>query len=75
MIRRRTLLATPALLTPALLPVAAAAQAAPPVAQDDTVGRGLRRSVLIRWGDRVTFDAPPFDPNSVDAEAAGAQFG
>ncbi|MBX9751804.1 MAG: DUF839 domain-containing protein [Roseococcus sp.] len=70
MIRRRALLATPA-----LLPAVAAAQTAPPVKQDDTVGPGLRRGVLIRWGDRVTFDAPPFDPNNVDAEGASAQFG
>ena len=70
MIRRRALLATPA-----LLPAIAAAQIAPSVKQDDTVGSGLRRGVLIRWGDRVTFDAPPFDPNMVDADGAAAQFG
>lgn len=70
MIRRRSLLAAPA-----LLPAVAAAQTAPLVKQDDTVGTGLRRGVLIRWGDRVTFDAPPFDPNHVDAEGASAQFG
>jgi secreted PhoX family phosphatase len=70
MIRRRSLLAAPA-----LLPAVAAAQTAPPVKQDDTVGAGLRRGVLIRWGDRVTFDAPPFDPATVDAEGAAAQFG
>ena len=74
MIRRRVLLASPALL-PVLAPFGAAAQTAPAVAQDDTVGAGLRRGVLIRWGDRVTFDAPPFDPNTVDADAAAAQFG
>jgi secreted PhoX family phosphatase len=70
MMRRRALLAAPA-----LLPGIAAAQTAPAVAQDDTVAPGWRRGVLIRWGDRVTFDAPPFDPRSVDAEGAGAQFG
>lgn len=70
MIRRRVLLAAPA-----LLPLAAEAQTAPQVMQDDTVGAGLRRGVLIRWGDRVTFDATPFDPQTVDAEAAAAQFG
>ncbi len=74
MIRRRALLAAPALI-PALSPFGAAAQTAPAVAQDDTVGAGLRRGVLIRWGDRVTFDAPPFEPNHVDAEGAAAQFG
>jgi uncharacterized protein len=70
MIRRRSLLAAPA-----LIPAMAAAQMAAPVAQDDTVGGGLRRGVLIRWGDRVTFDAPPFEPNTVDADGAAAQFG
>lgn len=70
MIRRRALLATPA-----LIPLAAAAQTAPPVLQDDTVAPGLRRDMLIRWGDRVTFDAPPFEPSGVDAEGAAAQFG
>ncbi|UPY38980.1 alkaline phosphatase PhoX [Sediminicoccus sp. KRV36] len=70
MIARRALLAAPA-----LLPLGAAAQTASAVAQDDTVGAGLRRGVLIRWGDRVTFDAPPFDPRQVDADAAAAQFG
>jgi secreted PhoX family phosphatase len=28
-----------------------------PVKQDDTAARGYRRDVLVRWGDRVTFDA------------------
>ena len=70
MMGRRALLAAPA-----LLPVAVLAQTAPAVLQDDTVGPGLRRDVLIRWGDRVTFDAPPFAPREVDAEAASAQFG
>ena len=67
---RRTLLATPA-----LLPVAGRAQNLPAVAQDDTAAPGWRRTTLIRWGDRVTFDAPPFDPGSLDADGAAAQFG
>jgi uncharacterized protein len=71
LILRRTLLATPA-----LLPAAAFAQGAPPaVAQDDSTAPGWRRATLIRWGDRVTFDAPPFDPARVDADGAGTQFG
>lgn len=71
MILRRTLLAAPA-----LLPAAALAQAAPPaVAQDDSTAPGWRRATLIRWGDRVTFDAPPFDPARPDPEGAGSQFG
>lgn len=70
MISRRALLAAPA-----LVPALAAAQPAFPVLQDDSVGPGFRRGVLMRWGDRVTFDAPPWDPRTVDAEGAGAQFG
>lgn len=71
MISRRTLLAAPALL-PA---VAAAQSVAPAVAQDDTIAPGWRRATLIRWGDRVTFDAPPFDPAQLDADGGGTQFG
>ncbi len=62
--RRTLLLATPMLLAQA-----------PAVRQDDVVAPGWRRDILVRWGDRVTFDAPPFDPRTVDAEGAGAQFG
>jgi len=74
-ISRRALLAAPA-----LVPAAAGAQssfpgAAFPVLQDDTVAPGFRRGVLMRWGDRVTFDAPPWDPRAVDAYGAAAQFG
>jgi hypothetical protein len=46
-----------------------------PVKQDDTVAPGLRRDVLVRWGDRVTFDAPPWDPRDPSPEAAATQFG
>ena len=46
-----------------------------PVKQDDTVARGYRRDVLVRWGDRVTFDAPAWDPRRPDPEGAAAQFG
>ena len=70
MISRRSLLAAPA-----LLPAVAAAQSAFPVLQDDSIAPGFRRDVLMRWGDRVTFDAPPWDPRRVDAEGASAQFG
>ncbi|WP_421994326.1 PhoX family protein [Roseococcus sp.] len=70
MIFRRALLAAPA-----LLPAVAAAQSAFPLLQDDSVAPGFRRGVLMRWGDRVTFDAPPWDPRTVDAEGAAAQFG
>ena len=60
-------------LLAALLAPAAAARAAP--AQDDRPAPGLTREVLIRWGDRVTYDAPPFDPAHPTPEAAAAQFG
>lgn len=75
MIGRRAMLATGAamLATPALAldlgPLAL------PVKQDDTVARGYRRDVLMRWGDRVTFDAPRWTPRTPDPDAAAAQFG
>ncbi|WP_239451450.1 PhoX family protein [Elioraea rosea] len=77
LVARRSLLAGAA-----LLPVAARAQGAltdiadvaQPVALDDRVARGYRRDVLIRWGDRVTYDAPPWSPNAPEARAAAAQF-
>ena len=62
--RRTLILASPFLLAQA-----------PAVRQDDSVAPGWRRDILVRWGDRVTFDAPPFDPRTLDAEGAGAQFG
>lgn len=77
LLARRSLLAGAA-----LLPAAARAQGvltdvadvAQPVALDDRVARGYRRDVLIRWGDRVTYDAPPWSPNAPEARAAAAQF-
>ncbi|WP_158292292.1 PhoX family protein [Paracraurococcus ruber] len=46
-----------------------------PVKQDDTVAPGTRRDVLLRWGDRVAFDAPAWDPRRPDPDGAAAQFG
>ena len=46
-----------------------------PVKQDDTTAAGYRRDPLVRWGDRVTFDAPAWNPRQPDAEAASVQFG
>lgn len=70
MIVRRALLAAPlALAAPALR-----AQMLT-IRQDDFVAEGLRRGALIRWGDRVTFDAPPWDPARPTAAGASAQFG
>jgi secreted PhoX family phosphatase len=46
-----------------------------PVKQDDSVARGYRRDVLVRWGDRVTFDAPAWDPRRPDPDRVASQFG
>ena len=37
--------------------------------------RGLRRAILLRWGDPVFADAPAFDPRRQSAEAQLRQFG
>ena len=76
MIPRRALLASAGL---------APAMARPSLAQgrlatletklDDTLAPGLRSATLIRWGDRVEFDAPPFTPLTPTEDAAVAQFG
>lgn len=36
---------------------------------------GWRRDMLIRWGDRVEFDAPKFDPRAPTDIAVATQFG
>ena len=46
-----------------------------PVKQDDTVASGYRRDVLLRWGDRVAYDAPRWEPDVPRPDAAAAQFG
>lgn len=70
---RRALLGAAAALA---LPLPARAQEAGFVTKlDDTVAAGLARHVLIRWGDRVDFDAPPFAPANPTVESAQAQFG
>lgn len=79
MIGRRLLLAAPALLGAG----AARAQvttldlppAIPTIRPDDWTTPGHRRDILIRWGDRVTFDAPPWDPRNPTEDAASGQFG
>lgn len=81
MLHRRSLLAGAAALP--LLPLAAQAQVttldipprAMPLRPDDTVAAGYRRTVLLRWGDRVTFDAPEWNPRRPSAQAAATQFG
>lgn len=75
---RRSLLAAPAAALAA--PVAAQPgvsdilDVSQPVLLDDRVARGYRRDVLLRWGDRVAFNAPPWNPNLPDAEAGATQF-
>lgn len=39
------------------------------------VAEGYRVDILIRWGDPVTADAPPFDPHKQTATAQQKQFG
>ncbi len=68
MISRRSLLAAGA-----ALPVVSTASAQ--AKQDDMVAAGFRREVLVRWGDRVEFDAPAFQPGNLTVEAAATQFG
>lgn len=81
MIRRRQLLAAAGGLLAAPSPLRAQPRPADlgplalPVRQDDTVAPGYRRDVLVRWGDRVTFDAPPWNPRAPDPDAAATQFG
>lgn len=45
------------------------------LAQEDALAPGHRSHVVIRWGDPVLADAPPFDPYNQTAEAQAAQFG
>jgi secreted PhoX family phosphatase len=45
------------------------------VRPDDWVAPGHARQLLIRWGDRVNFDAPSWDPRNPTVEAAFGQFG
>lgn len=79
MLARRTLLATvsaalalPARGQPGVSDIASVSQ---PVMLDDRIARGYRRDVLLRWGDRVAFNAPPWNPNLPEAEGAATQFG
>ncbi|MBO1074373.1 DUF839 domain-containing protein [Roseomonas marmotae] len=82
MMRRRAWLAATAAALP-LLPAAGRAQVttldmrpgAMPVKPDDSIAAGYRRSVLIRWGDRVIFDAPDWNPLQPTPQGAAAQFG
>ncbi|WP_439549209.1 PhoX family protein [Falsiroseomonas sp.] len=78
MIGRRLLLAAPAALS---LPARAQVTTLdlpptmPPLRPDDWVAPGNRRDVLVRWGDRVTFDAAPWEPRNPTADGVAGQFG
>jgi secreted PhoX family phosphatase len=41
----------------------------------EALPKGYRRSVLLRWGDRLWSNAPDFDPAQADPKAAERQFG
>ncbi|WP_198373478.1 PhoX family protein [Roseomonas rosulenta] len=45
------------------------------MAQTDAVAEGYDRQVVIRWGDPVLPDAPPFDARNVTEAAQARQFG
>ncbi len=70
MIIRRALFAAPLVLAaPALR-----AQTLT-IRPDLFVAQGLGQGGLVRWGDRVTYDAPGWDPARPTAQAAATQFG
>ena len=69
--RRRALL----LAAPALLAAPGLRAQSLIIRQDDQPAAGWRRGVLVRWGDRIAFDAPPWDPTRPSVDAAAAQFG
>ncbi len=43
--------------------------------QGEALAPGWRMETLIRWGDSVLPDAPPWAPGAPDADAAATQFG
>lgn len=45
------------------------------LAQTDAVAEGYEIQHVIKWGDPVLADAPPFDPNNQSAAAQAQQFG
>jgi secreted PhoX family phosphatase len=77
--RRALLAAAPLLAAHWAAPAHAQRRAAASPAQaprpDDVPAAGWRRDVLIRWGDRVEFDAPKFQPGNPTDIAAATQFG
>lgn len=75
MIGRRAALAGVAALAAAAPARAQLAPAPLPVMPGDTVLGPHERLLMLAWGDRVAYDAPPWDPYHPSAEAAEAQFG
>ena len=71
MINRRALLAGAA----ALPAMPALGQTGLTLRLDDVPASGLKRDLLIQWGDRVAYDAPTFAPLAPNLAAAEAQFG
>jgi uncharacterized protein len=66
---------------PAPAPVAPVAPVAPAYGLDgqtprldDRVGRNFQRLVMVRWGDGVLPNAPPFDPYPLTVDQADTQF-
>ena len=45
------------------------------LSQDQSVAEGYEVQMVIRWGDPVLADAPPYNPNALTAEAQAQQFG
>jgi uncharacterized protein len=45
------------------------------MSETHAVAPGYGVQVVIRWGDKVAKDAPPFDPGNITAEAQAKQFG
>jgi secreted PhoX family phosphatase len=45
------------------------------LSQDQSVAEGYEVQMVIRWGDPVLADAPPYKPNALTAEAQAQQFG
>lgn len=77
MIGRRAWLAAAGAAALAARPTRAQRAPVPPlpVKPDDTVLGPHERVLLLRWGDRIAYDAPPWAPRNPSAEAAEAQFG
>jgi secreted PhoX family phosphatase len=79
MLTRRGLLASgaAAIAAPALAQslVSDIVDVTQPVMLDDRIAPGYRRDVVVRWGDRVAFDAPAWNPQLPTPEAAATQFG